>query len=375
MDLDTKSKHICLITESTDNLIVLSLAKALSAFNCSVDVIAFSHTRKDLQLDNLEFGLHIIRNKKHQPPTKKIGRIAKYLQSRQNAKHLRNEITKIGKKFDLIISNMYLVHITCRKLNMPNTYYCIHSIPSSVIEDHCNHQSKIFNFLKKQLYLASIKHLYRNQRLITVSNGIKQDLLNLGVQAKTIQTIYNPLDLDDIWEKSNAFTVKEKDYIIHIGRFSKEKRHDVLINAYKQSGIQQKLLLLGDENTEFGAQVKQLVTNLELQDRVVFKGFQANPFPYIKNAKMLILSSDHEGFGMVLVEALALKTPVVSTNCVGPSEILCDELSSCLSPVRDHNALAENIKETIENPTRVESRCLEKFNAKVSAKQYFNLCN
>jgi len=372
---DTKSKNICLITESTDNLIVLSLAKALSAFNCNVDVIAFNHTRKDLQLDNLEFGLHIIQNNKHRPCTKKVGRIAKYLKSRKNAKHLQNEITKIGKKFDLIVSNMYLAHITSRKLNMPHTYFCIHSTPSAVIEDHCNHTSRILNLLKKQMYLVLIRRLYKNQNLITVSQGIKQDILNLGVRAKTIQTIYNPLDFGEIQKKADAFPVEEEDYIIHVGRFSKEKRHDVLINAYKQSGIQKKLLLLGNEKTEVGVQVKQLVKNLELQDRVVFKGFQANPFPYIKNAKMMVLSSDHEGFGMVLVEAISLNTPVISTNCIGPSEILCDKLSYCLSPVGDHGALAENMRKAIEKPIRLESKHLEKYNARASAKQYFNLCD
>jgi glycosyltransferase involved in cell wall biosynthesis len=118
------------------------------------------------------------------------------------------------------------------------------------------------------------------------------------------------------------------------------------------------------------------VEELGLQDKVIFKGFNSNPFPYIKNAKALVLSSDFEGFGMVLVEALVLGTPIVSTDCPsGPNEILVDELKPFLSPVGDSEALAKNIKKMVSQPIKITEIYTDRFNAEVSARQYLSLCN
>lgn len=373
--LKKRHKSICLITESTDNLAVISLAQALSELNCKVDVIAFKGSENNVQTnDQSNFNLHVIENKKIRLATKRGGRVIKYVRSIQNTKPLQSKITEIGINFDLIISNMYLANITCRRLGLPNTYYCIHSILSLVIARYY-HNTKFFKHVKKSLYLLLVKKLYKNQKLITVSKGVENDLTNLGIQPKSIQTIYNPLDFNNIKKQSTEYLVEEKDYIVYVGRFSREKRHDVLINAYKESGIKQKLLLLGDENNEIGKEIKHLIKNLGLQNKVIFKGFKSNPFPYIKNAKVLVLSSDHEGFGMVLAEALVLKTPIVSTACVGPNEILFDELEPFLSPVGDSKALAGNIKKMVENPIKITDKYIDKFSAEKSAKQYLALCS
>ncbi len=368
-------KNICLVTESTENIAVLSLAQSLSKLNCKVEVIAFNNSKNNLQIDDFSFNIHIVETKKIKPPIKKIKRVMKYLQSVQNAKPLQNKITEIGVDFDLIVSNMYLANITCRKLNIPNTHYCIHSVISSVIANYYNNETGLFKFIQKILYKFLVKKLYNNQKIITVSEGVKKDLIKLGIQPKTIQTIYNPLDFKDIKKQSNEYLIEEKDYIVHVGRFSKEKRHDVLINAYKQSGIKKNLLLLGDTNNEVGRQIKQLVESLGLQNQVIFKGWISNPFPYIKNADILVLSSDHEGFGMVLAEALILGTPIISTNCVGSSEILCHELKPFLSPVGDVGALAKNIKTMIDNPIKITDKYIDRFSAEKSAKQYLDLCS
>lgn len=375
IDSETRPKNICLITENTENLVVLSIAKSLSKLNCKVSIIALNHSNCNLQTKDYNFNIHIIKNNKVCPLTEKTGRITKYLQSINNAKHLKNKITEIGIDFDLIVSNMYLANIACKKLNMPNTHYCIHSVISSVIANYYNDNSGLLRLAKKQLYLLLVRRLYKDQNLIVVSNGIGQDLIRLGIQPKNIQTIYNPIDFPYIKKQSKEYSVKEKDYIVHVGRFSKEKRHDVLINAYIQSGVKQKLLLLGDHHNDIGREIKQLVQNLNLQEKIIFKGFKSNPFPYIKNAKALTLSSDHEGFGMVLVEALALKTPVISTACIGPNEILCGELKSFLSPTGDANALAKNIKKMIDNPIKITEIYTNKFSAEKSAKQYLDLCS
>ena len=191
-----KYKRICLVTESTENLSVLSLAQVLTKFNCTVDVIALKQHAHNFQPERYDFDIHILKTEEIRRPTQKFKRLGKYLTSLQDAKHLKRKMLEIGADFDLIVSNMYLAHIACKRLNMPNTYYCIHSIVSSVIDSYCDSKIRPLRSLKKKLYLHLIKKLYNKQNLITVSDGIKLDLMKLGVQPKTIQTIYNPIDFE-----------------------------------------------------------------------------------------------------------------------------------------------------------------------------------
>jgi len=132
---------------------------------------------------------------------------------------------------------------------------------------------------------------------------------------------------------------------------------------------------LGDDHQGTGKQIKKLVSDLNLQKKVIFKGFCTNPFPYIKNSKAMILCSDYEGLPTVLIEALILRVPIISTNCLaGPDEILIDELEQFLSPIGDPKALAKNIKKILENPVRITEKYIDRFEAKSSAKKYLALC-
>lgn len=87
------------------------------------------------------------------------------------------------------------------------------------------------------------------------------------------------------------------------------------------------------------------VGRLELKDKIAFLGFQDNPFKYISRARVFVLSSSYEGFGNVLIEAMALGIPVVSTRCPsGPEEIIQDGINGILVPPDDEQALAESIR-------------------------------
>lgn len=79
-------------------------------------------------------------------------------------------------------------------------------------------------------------------------------------------------------------------------------------------------------------------------------GFQINPYSYLRHADIFVLTSDYEGFANVLIEALALETPIVATNCdVGPSEILANGVYGILTPLGDYLSLAKNIKFLIDD--------------------------
>jgi glycosyltransferase involved in cell wall biosynthesis len=109
---------------------------------------------------------------------------------------------------------------------------------------------------------------------------------------------------------------------------------------------------------------------------VLMPGETMNPTPYYRSADVFALSSDYEGFGNVIVEALACGVPVVSTNCrSGPSEILENGRYGRLVPVRDADALAQAMIETVVSTHDREAlkRRAANFTPELIAEQYLNL--
>ena len=95
-----------------------------------------------------------------------------------------------------------------------------------------------------------------------------------------------------------------------------------------------------------------MIKDEDLQEYIKLLGVKKNPYPWIKNSKLLVHSSRYEGFGLVLVEALILGKVVISSNCkVGPREILNNGEYGSLVEVGDYNAMAQEILELLqENP-------------------------
>mgnify|MGYP000700518326 CR=1 FL=1 len=132
-----------------------------------------------------------------------------------------------------------------------------------------------------------------------------------------------------------------------------------LLDAYKKSGIKLKLVLLCSNTKELVDMIKER----DLENSVEILGFRTNPYPYIKNAKALILSSEREGLPTVLIESLILGTPVVSTNCIsGPSEILTGELSKYLANVNDSDDLALKMNQILKDEVIIKDESIQKFN-------------
>lgn len=179
-----------------------------------------------------------------------------------------------------------------------------------------------------------------------VSHGVQKDFVeSFGNITPTIG-IHNPIDRDGIKKLADAFVPDYQNYIIHVGSFKEAKRHDILLRAYARTDQSMPLLLLGKGKLK--DEIEQLVVELNLEEKVVFLGFQENPFPYIKHAKFKVLTSDWEGFALVIAESLVLGTPVISTSCQsGPSELLPE---NNLMPVGDIDAIAAKLSLAMKNP-------------------------
>ncbi|VFP82929.1 glycosyltransferase [Candidatus Erwinia haradaeae] len=279
--------------------------------------------------------------------------------------------TKEG-TYDLICSHLYntdriVVH---SQISSKNIWFCVHSMLST---SYLWHRHGLDRWLKKK----QITKLYSNKNIVSVSTSVAEDLVcNLSITPRRLTVIHNPFQIDNILNKAiEKHNVPNSPYLIHVGRFHPHKRHDRLLLAYAESNIPAPLVLVGSGQIQQINMIKKLAAKLHLLERIIFAGFHKNPYPLIKNAKMLILSSDSEGFGNVLVEALLCQTPVVSTRCPGgPAEILEKAgMGNMLTALTSH-ALAEKMKEVyLSPPAPIDKKRLMIYSSKIICQQYLNL--
>jgi len=197
----------------------------------------------------------------------------------------------------------------------------------------------------------------RADSIVCVSRGIADDLKKVVGVASNIKVIYNPVIDDNIYQLANEpvhhalFSNQDIPVIIAVGRLVKCKDYPTLLKAFKLIIKKQPahLVILGrgpEKETLEG-----IVGQMGLVSQVTFLGFQDNPYKYMSKASVFVLSSLQEGFGNVIIEAMACGTPVVSTNCpAGPGEIIEHMRNGILVPVGDEKKLAEAILEVLNKP-------------------------
>ncbi|QOR39026.1 glycosyltransferase [Billgrantia diversa] len=241
-----------------------------------------------------------------------------------------------------------------RHLSDPNLYFWVKSDISQKFSD----------LRKLQRAYDKAHRFYDGRKVIAVSHGVKETLENVvGLQAETIIPIYNPYEREPFLAlAAEPAELPESDYFICLAAIEPRKRHDRLLRTYQRSGVSTPLIILGKGKAEHEASVKAQIRELGLEDRVTMAGYHTNPYPWIANAKAVILTSDAEGLPRVLIEALMLHVPVISTDCPsGPREILTGELSDFLVAQEDEAGLAEAIARMDREPVAVDERYYQKF--------------
>lgn len=182
---------------------------------------------------------------------------------------------------------------------------------------------------------------------IAVSNAVAEDLARLtGLPKKHFQVVYNAVaisqpKLPDQVSAEAAWEGWDGPRILTVGRLKAVKNHRLLLRAFRRLRfcIDARLMILG--TGELFGETEALVRELGLAKHVIMPGHFDDPSAYYRTADLFVLSSDYEGFGNVLVEALGHGLPVVSTDCPGgPREILADGRFGRLVPVGDEAALA-----------------------------------
>ncbi|MBI4985080.1 MAG: glycosyltransferase [Rhodocyclales bacterium] len=214
------------------------------------------------------------------------------------------------------------------------------------------------------------RRLYGARPLIAVSGGVAADLRDgLGLAGR-IETIPNPFDFAAIRRAAAEPCARPQGpYVVHVGRFAPQKRHDLLLDAWARVDTGHTLVLL----TAAESRLQSMIAARGLASRVHVAGFQANPYPWIAGADLLVLCSDHEGLPNVLIEALACGTPALSTDCPsGPREILA-ACPDCLVPCSDAPALAAAIDRCLAAPPDLARVDLAAYDADAVAAAYERL--
>ncbi len=233
--------------------------------------------------------------------------------------------------------------------------------------------------------LARLRRYYGMcDRVICVSGELRRRFLQeTGLPEDLVTTIYNPVVTADMFTLAQEplehpwFAPGAPPVIVGAGRLEYNKDFRTLITAFAEvrRDVECRLFILGEGSLR--QELTDYIMALQLESSVQLVGEVQNPYAYMRRAALFVLSSVHEGLGNVLVEALALGTPVVSTDCpYGPSEILAQGRYGALVPVGDVQALATAMCDALGNRRHpdIPESAIQPFTADFSMRQYLELC-
>jgi len=236
------------------------------------------------------------------------------------------------------------------------------------------------NRMKSRLIPMAVRFLYPFANgIIAVSHGVAQDLAETAkLPLESIEVIYNPTIMPSLVEASGEsveqgwFSGDQPPVILAVGRLEPQKDLPTLIRAFAQVRRVQpaKLMILGSGQEK--SKLKGLIQELGLEEDVEMPGFVSNPYAYMAKASVFVLSSMWEGLPTVLIEALAVGVPVVSTDCPsGPAEILDGGKYGELVPVGECGAIAEAILRVLSGQKKaVDSDWLDQFTLARATERY-----
>jgi len=218
--------------------------------------------------------------------------------------------------------------------------------------------------------------------IVAVSRGVADDLsAQTRIARNRFQVIYNPVITDALHAEAAQtvehpwFQLGEPPVILAVGRLDKQKDFPMLVRAFRlvRNNRPVRLMILGDGPDR--SRIEQVILDSKLVEDVALPGFEHNPYRFIYRAAVFASSSEWEGFGVAIVEALALGVPVVATDCTyGPSEILCDGKFGTLVPVGDHAAMAQALLNALDNRIRNDSSPhLEQFTVRSVVSRYLSV--
>lgn len=226
---------------------------------------------------------------------------------------------------------------------------------------------KIQSKLVKNIFFTVLKAVYSSKKstVVAVSEQVKDDLvMSFKIRSENIVVINNRVDSAEVKLKSSEiiddfnFQAGMR-YIINIGRFTQQKAQSKLIRAFSlaiKNNVELSdvsLILMGEGEDE--VVLRELVSEMNLTDRVIFLPFKSNPYKYLVKVEFLVLSSDFEGFPIVIAEACSLSVPFIGTDRAIPREMFqtVKMWKSCIVSSSDHDSCVLELSSLIQ-------KCLNK---------------
>lgn len=238
--------------------------------------------------------------------------------------------------------------------------------------------------IKHRILIEMMRRLWpQADAIVSVSLALAEEVRSILKLSKPIHVIHNPIvlpEFDSLRQQPIRWPWPNRSIptIIFVGRLVKVKRLDLLLQAFHLL-IQKnpaRLLIVGEGPER--ASVLEFITKHRLDSICHLTGHQENPLPWTQAADLLVLPSDYEGFGNVLVEAMACGTQVISTDCPhGPAEVLEHGLYGQLVPSGNAHALAHAMQRALSNDFHVSAQSLiqraQQFNLDIAASQYLDV--
>lgn len=258
---------------------------------------------------------------------------------------------------------------------------------NQIMQDWVTTKSSVFLWLRKILFTYAVRFA---DKIVTVCSALKEELIiNYKLPEIIVEVIYNPVFPRAFFTKKSPrknalISAVEIDasanILLFVGRLVPEKRLDFMFQALVPvfQKIPNTLLVVIGEGPCRDRWV-DASHDLGISQNVKWLGFISDPSPYYYRARCLLLSSSTEGFPMVILEALALGCPVVSTECGGVREIL-DGLSSCrIVPLNGVDCYSEAVFSVLEESSILNKEKLIKaasaFSIEETTNRYSDLIN
>lgn len=196
----------------------------------------------------------------------------------------------------------------------------------------------------------------RADRIIAVSEGVAKDLVQtLSLPEELVTAIHNPVVDEELYELSeqpvdHPWVHEGTPIVLAVGRLVPQKDYPLLLRAFSRIRERRRARLIVLGEGESRKSLERLAERLGVRDDVDFPGFKKNPFPYMRNCTVFVLSSRFEGLPGALIQAMACGAPVISTDCPsGPAEIISEGSSGFLVPVGDENRLTEALERLLND--------------------------
>jgi len=214
------------------------------------------------------------------------------------------------------------------------------------------------------------KLVFHSRHLACVSSGVldsaREAFAKGAIEPKSLRVITNPCPVEQIsaLAREKDPDIPEEPYILNVARLVPQKGHQLLLEAYRESGVSHKLVVVGEGPLR--SKLEEKAKALGIAERVLFAGKRKNPYPWMKQADLFVLASEYEGLGIVLTEALACDTPILAVESRGGvRDVFRGELEAFLTP-RTVEGLAEGLSSVVSRlPITVKPEWLAPFRSQV----------